>query len=634
MSSNNISFGQKLRYKFDNLMAKGPIALIGWLGILSLVLVVVAALILTVTGFTQDDGETMNFVEASWKSLMRTLDPGTMGGDTGWGFRIIMLGVTLGGIFIVSTLIGVLASGISNKLDELRKGHSFVVEKGHTLILGWSEKIFPIISELLIANENQKNPVIVILGHVDKVAMEDEIKARIPDTKNTRVICRSGSTIDLNDLEIVNPHDSRSIIILTQDGNDPDISVIKTILALTNNPNRRTEPYHIVAEISDNKNKDVAEMIASGEVTLVHTEDLISRVIAQSCRQSGLSVVYTELLDFDGDEIYFEEETGLVGKTFKDAVMSYEDSTIIGIHKKDGKITINPPMNSIFESGDKVVAISKDDDTIKLNGRATPDINTGAISSGSPKTADKEHTLILGWNSKGCSIAKELDNYLAEGSTLTIVAEGDGIENQLSELKGILTKQKVEHITGNISDRTLLDSLKLEKFNHIILLCYSDIMPEQEADSKSLITLLHLRNIEEKTGHDFTIVSEMMDIRNKELAEVTEADDFIISNKLISLMLSQLSENKDLKAVFDDLFDADGSEIYVKPATDYVNAGTPVNFYTLCESAARKGEIAIGYRINEFSHNVDKAYGVSVNPKKSDMVTFTDKDKLIVIAED
>lgn len=634
MSSNNISFSQRLRYKFDNLMAKGPIALIGWLGVLSLVLVVVAALILTVTGFTQDDGETMNFVEASWKSLMRTLDPGTMGGDTGWGFRIIMLGVTLGGIFIVSTLIGVLASGISNKLDELRKGHSFVVEKGHTLILGWSEKIFPIISELLIANENQKSPVIVILGHLDKVVMEDEIKTRIPDTGNTRVICRSGSTIDLNDLEIVNPHDSRSIIILTQDGNDPDINVIKSILALTNNPKRRPEPYHIVAEISDNNNKEVAEMIASGEVTLVHTEDLISRVIAQSCRQSGLSVVYTELLDFDGDEIYFQEEPGLTGKTFKDAVMSYEDSTIIGIRKKDGKITINPPMNTVFESGELVVAISKDDDTIKLNSRSNQDINAGAISSGTPQTAEMEHTLILGWNSKACSIARELDNYLPTGSSLTIVAEGDGINDQVKELSNVITQQKIVFKEGNISDRTLLDSLQLEQFNHIILLCYSDIMPEQEADSKTLITLLHLRNIEEKTGHDFTIVSEMMDIRNKELAEVTEADDFIISNKLISLMLSQLSENKDLKAVFDDLFDADGSEIYVKPATDYVIAGTPVNFYTLCESAARKGEIAIGYRINEFSHNVDKAYGVSVNPKKSDMVTFTDKDKLIVIAED
>jgi hypothetical protein len=187
---------------------------------------------------------------------------------------------------------------------------------------------------------------------------------------------------------------------------------------------------------------------------------------------------------------------------------------------------------------------------------------------------------------------------------------------------------------GNISDRKMLDSLGLEKFNHIILLCYSDSMPEADADSKTLITLLHLRNIEQKTGHDLSIVSEMMDIRNKELAEVTEADDFIISNKLISLMLSQLSENRQLKAVFDDLFDAEGSEIYVKSITDYIRTVEKVNFYTLCEAAARKGQIAIGYRINEFSHNVDKAYGVVVNPKKSEMIAFQDSDKLIVIAED
>ncbi len=634
MSVHNISFSQKLRYKFDNIMAKGPIALIGWLGLASLLLVSIAGIILTISGFAQTDGEALDFIEASWESLMRTLDPGTMGGDTGWGFRIVMLCVTLGGIFIVSTLIGVLASGISNKLDELRKGHSFVVEKDHTLILGWSEKVYAIISELLIANENQKNPVIVILGHKDIVEMEDEIKSKIPDTKNTRIICRSGSTIDMNDLDIVNPHESRSIIILAQEESDPDISVIKTILALTNNPNRRKEPYHIVAEISDHKNKGVAEMIASGEVTLVHTEDLISRVIAQSCRQSGLSVVYTELLDFDGDEIYFQEESGLNGKSFKDAIMSYEDSAVIGIRKTSGEIKINPTMDTKFNSGDKVVAISKDDDTIVLNSRSDYGINEAAFSTGEDDKAFVEHTIILGWNIKACSIARELDNYLGDGSTLTVVAEGDDIENKIEHLKSSLKNQKVNYITGNISDRELLDSLELQKYNHIILLSYSDSMPEQEADSKSLITLLHLRNIEEKTGYDFTIVSEMMDIRNKELAEVTEADDFIISNKLISLMLSQLSENKELKAVFDDLFDADGSEIYVKPVTNYVKPGISVNFYTLCEAAARKGEIAIGYRINEFSHNVDKAYGVVVNPKKSSMVTFTDKDKLIVIAED
>lgn len=615
-------------------MSRGPAALIGWLGLLSLLLVIIAGIAITLSGFSPEGEESMGFIEAAWKSLMRTLDPGTMGGDTGWGFRVVMLLVTLGGIFIVSTLIGILASGISSKLDELRKGHSFVIESNHTLILGWSEKIFPIISELIIANENQKRPVIVILASKDKVEMEDEIKIRLPDTKNTRVICRSGSTIDSNDLEIVNPHEAKSIIILAEENGDPDISVIKSILALTNNPARQKEPYHIVAEISKHENREVAEMIGSGEVTLVHTEDLISRVIAQSCRQSGLSIVYTELLDFDGDEIYFQKETGLTGKSFKDAVMSYEDSTVIGLNFKNGRIHVNPPMETVLQDGDEIIAISKDDDTIKLSGVSNYDINETVFCSGKQVVPVVEYTLILGWNCRASAIIRELDNYLAPGSTLTVVADGTDAEELIKELNKSIKNQSIYFRRGNISDRKMLDLLGLEKFNHIILLCYSDSMPEADADSKTLITLLHLRNIEQNTGHDLSIVSEMMDIRNKELAEVTEADDFIISNKLISLMLSQLSENRQLKAVFDDLFDAEGSEIYVKPITDYISTGGQVNFYTLCEAASRKGHIAIGYRIIEFSHNVEKAYGVVVNPKKSEMIVFTDKDKLIVIAED
>lgn len=634
MNSRNISFKERFSYWFDNLMAKGPIALIGWLGLLSLMLVIIAGIVVTAAGFAPENEAPLGFIEAAWNSLMRTLDPGTMGGDTGWGFRLTMLGVTLGGIFIVSTLIGVLASGISNKLDELRKGHSFVVEKDHTLILGWSEKIYPVLSELVAANRNRRNPVIVILSSKDKVEMEDVITSRIPDPGRTKIICRSGSTIDPIDLEIVNPHDSRSVIIIAPEESDPDISVIKTILALTNDPNRKKEPYHIVAEISDHKNREVAEMIGSNEVTLVHTEDLVSRVIAQSCRQSGLSVVYTELLDFDGDEIYFSEEPRLVGKSFKEALLSYNDSTVIGLRKKNGTAEINPLMETVIEPGDKIIAISQDDDTIVLSPKNTSRINEDIITNEREKKGKTENTLILGWNCKACPIAMELDNYLVEGSSLTIVAAGETAEAESKVLASKLQNQTLQFISGNISDRTLLDSLELHRFDHIILLCYSDSMPEQEADSKTLITLLHLRNIEEKTGHDFSIVSEMMDIRNKELAEVTEADDFIISNKLISLMLSQLSENRDLKEVFDDLFDSDGSEIYVKPVTNYIQTGVSTDFYTLCESAARKGEIAIGYRINEFSHNVNKAYGVVVNPKKSEVLTFTEKDKLIVIAEE
>src|SRR5688572_17168548 len=157
--------GRRLRYAFDNTMAKGPVALIAWLGVLSLGVILIATGIIVALNIAPAgaEGQYSPF-EAAWASLMRTLDPGTMGGDQGWGFRIVMLMVTLGGIFIVSTLIGVVITGMEAKIEQLRKGRSFVMESGHTLILGWSSKIHTIISELTIANENQKKPRVVVLA--------------------------------------------------------------------------------------------------------------------------------------------------------------------------------------------------------------------------------------------------------------------------------------------------------------------------------------------------------------------------------------------------------------------------------------------------------------------------------------
>ncbi len=125
----------------------------------------------------------------------------------------------------------------------------------------------------------------------------------------------------------------------------------------------------------------------------------------------------------------------------------------------------------------------------------------------------------------------------------------------------------------------------------------------------------------------------MLDLRNRELAEVTKADDFIVSDKLISLMMSQVSENKMLMQVFTDLMDSDGSEIYLKPITNYITPNKEVDFYTLLESAASKGEVAIGYRIEAHSHDSSTAYGVAINSNKAKKINFSHNDKLIVISE-
>jgi hypothetical protein len=180
----------------------------------------------------------------------------------------------------------------------------------------------------------------------------------------------------------------------------------------------------------------------------------------------------------------------------------------------------------------------------------------------------------------------------------------------------------------------VLDSLNVPSFDHIIVLAYKELLDAQRADAKTLVTLLHLREIGERAGTELSIVSEMLDDRNREIAEVTKADDFIVSDKIISLALSQLSENRMLARVFDSLFTSEGSEIYLKPAERYIRPGESADFYTLLEAARRHGETAIGYRIAAHAHESAKGYGVVLNPLKSERIEFVRGDKVIVLAED
>lgn len=629
------SLGAKLAYQFDKSMAAGPIALIGYLGLLSLAIIAIAAAVIVGLRIAPEGGESPGFVEAMWESLMRTLDSGTMGGDAGWGFRIVMLLVTIGGIFIVSTLIGILSSGIEGKLDELRKGRSQVLESDHTVILNWSASIFDIISELAIANASRRRPRIVIMARMDKVAMEDEIAAKVENLGRTRVICRSGDPTDLYDLSLVSPQASRSIIVLSPagadaDGDDPDSQVIKTVLALVNDPKRRQQPYRIAAEIRDARNAEVARVVGGEEVQLVLADDLIARIVVHSSRQSGLSAVYSELLDFDGCEIYTIDQPTLVGNTFGDALMAYESSTLMGLCRSDGTVVLNPEMDTVIEAGAKAIMIAEDDAAIKVS---TTRIAIDAEAIQQPVAAARlpERTLILGWNRRVPIIAYELSRYVAPGSVLTIAADTPTLDADVGTLQIASDHLAVEYGPLDTTSRDALQNLDITSYDHILVLGYSDLLPPQPTDTRTLVTLLHLRELADATGVHVNVVSEMIDVRNRELAEVTRTDDFVVSNKLVSLMLAQASENDRLAAIFDDLLDEQGSEIYLRPAKDYVTLDRMVNFYTVTEAARRRGEVALGYARPRPGA---ARGGIVVNPKKADALDYVEGDRLIVLARE
>ncbi len=641
MKTTNFTLYQQLKYRFDTLMSKGIIPVILLLFAFAVLITLLVAFFLAVSSIDLVDlaseEDRSDFIEIFWSSTMHIIDQGTITGDTNksTAYRIVMLSLSLLGILLISILVGLLNNGIGEKIQELRKGRSLVIEKNHIVILGWSSKIFAIINELIKANSNQKNACIVILANKDKIEMDDEISDKIAK-KNIKIITRTGDPIDMDDLNITNHKDAKSILIVPPDEEDnmADAFSIKCILAVINHPDRKKGKYNIIAEIRNIINKDICHIIGKEEVTFTLSNDVVARIAVQTCLQSGLSVVYNQLLEYSGEEIYFINVKSAYGLRFGEALFRYENVSLIGIKKKE-QILLNPPLDILIEEGDELICISVDDDVRLFIEESKAPIQEELIAENIPRQPFSTKILILGWNKEAPVILGELDNYTSTGSEVCIVTE-ENLESQESMQDAIknLRHLKVSFQTGIVSDRKLLNQLDIPYYNHVMILGNSK-QTIQQADAFSLMTLMHIRNIKEQSNGNFTTVSEMLDIKNRRLAEVAKPDDFIISNHIVSLIMAQLAENKHLNFVFEEIFDAKGCEFYLKPANYYLKSvDTKVNFKTIIAAASRNNEIAIGFRIAKDADNPAKDYGIVLNPKKSSEFVFSNEDKIIVLAEE
>ncbi|GAA0990651.1 lipoprotein [Acrocarpospora macrocephala] len=611
---------ERVRYWFDNTMSKGTAALIGWLALVSAVLIlVVSGFALWLTPAEVKDG----LPGAMWAALMRTLSPGKIASDGGTApYLALMLVASLGGIFIVSILVSLLSTGLKEKIEDLRKGRSRIIEAGHTVILGWSDQIFTIVGELVKANASQRGSIIAILADRDKLTMEDEIRSRLGDTGRTRLVCRTGRPTEPADLALMNLQDASSVVVLSPQGEDPDAHVIKTLLALAK---RAGAHPPTVAAIADSANMAAARLAGGPKVHLVDSDDTAARLIVQSSRQSGMSVVCMDLLNFDDGEIYLRADPSLATRTYGESLAAFKGATVIGL-RKSGTVTLNPPMDTPIGTADEIIVIAQDDSMIRLAGSAAK-VDATAIVTADRAESQPERTLILGWNSRARKIVRYLDGYVAPGSVLDIAADHPDAGADLPGLRHLTVNAK----DCDTTDRYALESLSIGLYQHVIVLS-DDRYAAHHADTRTLMTLLQLRDMQTALGERYSIVSEMHEESNRALAEVTEADDIVISDTVIGLLLAQLAENQHLADVFGYLFDSRGSEIYPRPAGDYLKPGVPVGFATVIESARRRGETAIGYRLAS-GVNHPPHFGVTLNPDKSQSITLRPHDSVIVLAE-
>ncbi|MGZ9934550.1 CASTOR/POLLUX-related putative ion channel [Streptomyces sp. NC-S4] len=644
----------RLRYRFDNLMAGGTTALIGWFALACLAVVVPASTVL-VWADRAAPATLSGRLAAVWVSVGQTLK---IGGAVGSPLYVLAsVALALVALLFVSTLVGLITTGINRRIMLLRRGHSTVLESGHTVLLGWSDQIFPVVGELVAANANQRRAAIAVLAPKDKVEMEEEIATSAAatgtgtGTGTTRIICRNGRTTDPAELARVSPRTAKAVLVLPPEGDTGDAQVVKTLLALGAAVPEGGGAV-VVAAVRDTRSHLTARLAAGRGGHVLCVDDIIARLLVQTAREPGLSLVYQELLDFAGDEFYTAAARGLAGRTFGEALLAFTTSSVVGLLHADGAVALNPDPGTAIGPGDRIILISEDDDTA-VPADASSCVDEEAIVTARPRTAEAARLLLLGWNRRAPLLVEQLDRFVGPGSTLDVVSLADDVRTRAATgVAGAHGSLEVAFRSGDITDPGLLAKLDVPAYDSVIVIGETGheplpraaaaparaidlgLAPETgtETDDRTLVTLLHLRAIGEAAGRELSLTTEMSDDGNRLLAPAREGADFIVSGRLISLLMTQISESPYLAAVFEELFEAEGNELHLKPVADYVRTDREVTFATLVESARRRRECAVGYRLRAEAAT-GPAYGVRLNPDKGQRVRFGEHDWLIVLAE-
>ncbi len=633
-------FRTKLRYRSDEFLSSGAGKQLFLLLVLTCVVVFVFAIIALAIGLPVGD----TLFDKCWFYFTRAMDGGTMGGDEGTGVRLVSTGATVVGVILTGLLISALSGNFQDRLESIKRGASPVVEKNHFLILGWSEKIFSVIDQLSEANIEKGKIIVVVMAARDKVEMEEELRDKLTHLDRIKLVVRSGSSESLTDLSKVAFDMAHAIVVLlndedVSDPNKADGRVIKTLMALYNHPEGKGAMVgkSVTAEVMLAENQEIAIIAGSRKAQVVKTNEMISKIILQTSRISGLSLVYDELLRFEGNEFHIAKFPQLAGRRFGDIILDFPNGCPVGVARPDGTHQINPPSDYLLQPTDDVLILAEDDH-IQYAPYQGPLRGMQITPAGAATVRPMEHMLVLGWNEKIFPIVTEFDSYAAKGSTLTMVnsLEGQTVSERLKENCGELKNIQTRHMVGEFTSRALMENLQPQNYPTVMVLgdASSGEISAEDADTRAIIALLLLRDFQRRSGiATQEICSEILNPKNRELAATTEIHDIVISNEMVSMVLAQVSHVPRILPVLDDLFQSEGSEIYLKDIAKYVPYGQQVTFEYLMLAARARNEVAFG--LQRSVNDASKRYGIVLNPTDRSAPFVVNKgDRLIVLAED
>jgi hypothetical protein len=596
---------------------------------------------------------------ALWDSWIFVVDAAAHADEKTTAERIAALMMTVVGMLIFAMMISLISEALADQLDTLKQGKACVLESQHIVILGWNDKLMPLLKELALGEASAGGCALVVLAGLEKDDMEHEIAQANLDLKGSIVLCRNGNPTVLADLDHVSVKTAKAVVLLSAVGLSPDEAdgyTLQMMLVLKG----MGISAHLVVELQDMDNEALIQMVGGDQVETVVAHDFIGRLIVQSSRQPGLAQVLEALFGFEGVEFYMKEWPELVGAPFGEALFQFKDAIPIGVISPDGKCTLNCDDGYVVQAGDQLVVLAEDDDTYTpalFPFVSIDDIRPFQSRMGSKSSIGRiikqqgEKILMVGWRRDLGDVLKELNDNMPPNSTITIFSEQYdarsllriGIDNppppdsRQDRLIGELSNTKIYYVKGNpMSRRELEKKLRVDEFTVVFVVHeFRDNEDSAKADGRTLTSLFLLRDIRDRQarqkasgGEDpehMAIIAEVLDPRTRSQLQAAGVHDYVMSNEVVSAALAMVTECRTVNKVLKQLLSAQGCEIYLCSVEQCCPLEQEMTFFQMMFLVRQLDRILIGY-VNDEGQPV-------LNPRdKFAPRVWKPNDRLVVLA--
>ena len=307
--------------------------------------------------------------------------------------------ITIFGILIFSSVIGIVTNLISNRIEELRSGKTKIEEENHIIFFNFSRRLVPLITELCKAYENEKQSFVIVSDEDSLIVME-KIRSVIKIPKNITMLARKGAAWQKSVLDRINLEKAKQVIILKPDISelfktemDCDVEVGKSLSSIIGSKEYNKSPCKILSEFH-NERTGMAHILYSTDIwskavaklgndlvpAIISSNELKSDILSQCTNTPDLTEIYDNLFGYEGSEIYFVDPENIkfkdvlnknIGKNIKDLNRLCDNIIVIGFFLNDqstrrtrNKIFLNTPIDFPLTKGFGIVCIAKDEDQI------------------------------------------------------------------------------------------------------------------------------------------------------------------------------------------------------------------------------------------------------------------------------